>query len=129
MPESRELEGGDSSVFKGCLVSVKSSENKREKSVERKVPSKRKSVASPQSSTKKLVENNEIPKDVDSLIENQENQANCANSKDDNSDTISNTSETGSKESHQTDTSKYFFRVIVLLRTYNKDSVCDLQFC
>ncbi|XP_076671550.1 uncharacterized protein LOC143370385 isoform X2 [Andrena cerasifolii] len=104
---SNKINGDNTEPYFSSTEEIKSSENKREKSVERKVPSKRKSVASPQLSTKKFVENNEIPKDVDSLIENQENQANCANSKDDNSDAISNTSETGSKEaeSHQTDTS------------------------
>lgn len=104
------------------LVSVKSSENKREKSTELKVPSKRKSVNPSQSSTKKLVKNSDISKNVNSLIENQENQVNCAN-KDDNLDSIGNVSESVSKESEccQTNTSKYFFLMSTLIHVCNKD--------
>lgn len=90
------------------MVSVKSSESKREKSAELKVPSKRKSVNSSHSSSKKLMENSNVSKDMNS-IENQENEAHCVNSKDDNADATGNVSETGTKESEccQTNTSKY----------------------
>ncbi|XP_024224155.1 transcription factor SPT20 homolog isoform X1 [Bombus impatiens] len=87
---------------------VKNSECKREKSAELKVPSKRKSVTSSHSSSKKSIENSDISKDVNSCsLENQENQVNSANSNDDNSEATSNASDTRSKEPEccQTNTS------------------------
>lgn len=80
------------------------------------MPSKRKSVASSQSSAKKLVGSSDSSKDANSSIENQENRANCANSKDDNSDAVGNVSETGTKEIEcgQVDASKYYFWIITM---------------
>ncbi|XP_076242459.1 uncharacterized protein LOC143184279 [Calliopsis andreniformis] len=95
---SNKINVDDAEKYLGKIEEIKSSENKKEKSAELKVPSKRKSVASSQSSAKKLVENSDNLKDVNSSIENQENQANCANSKEENSETVGNTSETGSKD-------------------------------
>ncbi|XP_050451220.1 serine-rich adhesin for platelets-like [Cataglyphis hispanica] len=68
---------------------------KKEKSVENKVPSKRKSVTS--SATKKLSEET-ADKNVCNSIENQENRVNCANSKNYNSDSTSSIAETDLKE-------------------------------
>lgn len=99
-------------VHKECLILVKNSESKREKSVELKVPSKRKSVTSSHSSNKKI-ENSDISKDVNNSIENQENQVNCVNNNDDISDDypVSDILDTGSKaaECCQTNTGIYFF--------------------
>ncbi|XP_015437012.1 PREDICTED: uncharacterized protein LOC107192311 [Dufourea novaeangliae] len=104
---SNKINLEDAEKYFDKIEEIKSSENRREKSTELKVPSKRKCVNSSQSSTKKLVENNDISKDANSLIENQENQVNCANSKDDISNATGNISEAGSKESEccQTNTS------------------------
>lgn len=99
-------------IHKVYLILVKNSESKREKSVELKVPSKRKSVTSSHSSNKKI-ENSDISKDVNNSIENQENQVNCVNNNDDISDAypVSDILDTGSKttECCQTNTGIYFF--------------------
>lgn len=106
----------DLDVYKDGLISVKNPESKREKSAELKVPSKRKSVTSSHSSSKKSLESNNVPKDVNNSIENQENQVNSANSNDDNLETADNASNAGSKEPErcQVNTSKCFFLFLVL---------------
>jgi len=69
---------------------------KKEKSVENKVPSKKKS-ATP-SASKKLPEETAITKNACISIENQENRVNCANSKIYNSNSTSSITKMGSKE-------------------------------
>lgn len=119
-------------VCKIYLISVKNSECKREKSAELKVPSKRKSVTSSHSSSKKSIENSDISKDVNSCsLENQENQVNSANSNDDNSEATSNASDTRSKEPEccQTNTSKHFYLTLVLQLVSDNESMYFLLFC
>lgn len=85
---------------------------KKEKSVENKVPSKRKSVTS--SASKKLSEEAVVDKNVCNSIENQENRVNCANSKNYNSDNTNSVvvAETGSKETEHCQNGTDRFRII-----------------
>lgn len=69
---------------------------KKEKSIEFKVPCKRKSVTL--TTPKKLPEEVATTKKTCNPIENQENRVNCANSKNYNSDSTSSITEIGPKE-------------------------------
>lgn len=87
---------------------------RKDKSIEFKVPSKRKSMTP--SAGKKQSEEATNTKAACNSIENQENRVNCANSKNYNSDNTSSIAETGLKEAEhcQNGTNKYRINAVQL---------------